>query len=364
MSRKQRRTVVIAAGGTGGHVVPALAVAAELKSRNVPVVWFGTRAGLEARMVPAHDIDMRWIEVAGWRGKSVMSSVLAPFRLSKAVWQSIKHIHAIKPRAVMGMGGFVSGPAGLAALLLRCPLVLHEQNAVAGMTNRWLSQFASRVFSASPNVFKASRDARVVGNPLRADMEALASEPPSICADANQPLRIMVVGGSRGASALNELVPVAAALTDIPLIIHHQTGSAEVERVQQAYADMPEEKVQVRVSAFIDDMTEAYLQTDLVICRSGAMTVAELAALGLPSVLVPFPHAVDDHQTLNARYLSDCGAAVLMPQKTLTAEILAKTVTTLSDDREKLLLMSTAARRCFIPEAAVTVANALLEVSR
>ena len=310
MSRKQRRPVLIAAGGTGGHVVPALAVAAELKSRNVPVVWLGTRSGLEATMVPAHDIEIRFIKIAGWRGETVLNTVLGPFRLGRALWQCLKQIFILKPRVVLGMGGFVSGPAGLAALLLRCPLVLHEQNAIAGMTNRWLSRFATRVFSAWPDVFRASRDAQVVGNPVRAEMEKLASKPSPVSTDAAQPLD------------------------------------------------------QVQVSAFIDDMTAAYQQTDLVVCRSGAMTVTELAAFGLPSVLVPFPFAVDDHQTRNARYLSDCGAAVLMPQKALTAEILAKTLVNLANDRQKLTLMSKAARGCFIPEAAITVANALLEVSR
>ena len=362
MSRKQRRPVLIAAGGTGGHVVPALAVAAELKSRNVPVVWLGTRSGLEATMVPAHDIEIRFIKIAGWRGETVLNTVLGPFRLGRALWQCLKQIFILKPRVVLGMGGFVSGPAGLAALLLRCPLVLHEQNAIAGMTNRWLSRFATRVFSAWPDVFRASRDAQVVGNPVRAEMEKLASKPSPVSTDAAQPLRIMVVGGSRGARALNELVPQAVALADTALLIHHQTGAADLTSVQQAYKNLNLDQVQV--SAFIDDMTAAYQQTDLVVCRSGAMTVTELAAFGLPSVLVPFPFAVDDHQTLNARYLSDCGAAVLMPQKALTAEILAKTLVNLANDRQKLTLMSKAARGCFIPEAAITVANALLEVSR
>ncbi|MFK8079214.1 MAG: undecaprenyldiphospho-muramoylpentapeptide beta-N-acetylglucosaminyltransferase [Granulosicoccus sp.] len=362
MSSSRRRAVVIAAGGTGGHVVPALAVAAVLKSQNVPVVWFGTKRGLEATMVPADGIQMCWIDVAGLRGKTVFETLLGPFRLGRALVQSVRQMRALKPRAVLGMGGFVSGPVGLAALLLRKPLVLHEQNAVAGMTNRWLSGFATRVFSAWPNVFKASRNATVVGNPVRADMEALAGEPAVINSDASQPLRVLVVGGSRGASALNELVPQAIALMNQSVVVHHQSGRADAADVRMQYRKAT--YAQVLVSEFIEDMTQAYQSADVVICRSGAMTVTELGAIGLPGILVPFPYAVDDHQTLNARHLSDLGAALLMPQSTLSAQSLAKELMTLSEDRQKLEMMSVAARGCFVPNAAATVAYALLEVSR
>lgn len=362
MSRSARRAVIIAAGGTGGHVVPALAVAAELKSHNVPVIWFGTKIGLEATLVPAHGIEMRWIDVAGLRGKSAIQTLLGPFKLVRALVQSIRQMQALKPRAVLGMGGFVSGPVGLAALILRKPLVLHEQNAVAGMTNRWLSGFATRIFSAWPNVFKASRNAIVVGNPVRADMEALASQSHTINLDASLPLRVLVVGGSRGASALNKLVPEAIAMMQQPVVVHHQSGKSEASAVSDDYKNATQ--AQVIVSEFIDDMTEAYRNTDVVICRSGAMTVTELGALGLPSILVPFPYAVDDHQTLNARHLSDAGAALLLPQNTITSESLARELTALSTDRHKLELMSTAARGCFVPNAAATVAYAILEVSR
>ncbi|MFK7994166.1 MAG: undecaprenyldiphospho-muramoylpentapeptide beta-N-acetylglucosaminyltransferase [Granulosicoccus sp.] len=362
MNIAERRAVVIAAGGTGGHVVPALAVAAVLKSRNVPVVWFGTKVGLEATMVPEHGIEMRWIDVAGLRGKSVVQTLLGPLKLIRALIQSIRQLHAIKPRAVLGMGGFVSGPVGLAALMLRKPLILHEQNAVAGMTNRWLSSVATLVFSAWPNVFKASRNATVVGNPVRADMEALASQTHAVNADVNSPLRVLVIGGSRGASALNKLVPEAVALMQTSVVVHHQTGAAEAALVCNKYKAAPQAKV--RVSEFIQDMTEAYRNADVVICRSGAMTVTELGALGVPSILVPFPYAVDDHQTLNARHLSEAGAALLMPQNSLSAESLAQALTALSEDRQKLTLMSNAARGCYVPNAAATVAYALMEVSR
>lgn len=362
MNRAERRPVVIAAGGTGGHVVPALAVAARLKSKNVPVIWFGTRTGLEASMVPAQGIPMHTIDVSGLRGKTLLETLLAPFKLVHAVSQSVRQLLLLKPRAVLGMGGFVSGPVGLAAILLRQPLVLHEQNAVAGMTNRWLSGMATRVFSAWPNVFKASRNAIVVGNPVRADMEALAGSERTVRSDADKPLQVLVVGGSRGAHALNQIVPQAAALIEKAIVIHHQTGTLDASAVQKAYQHAP--LAMATVSEFIDDMTSAYQDADVVICRSGAMTVTELGALGIPSILVPFPYAVDDHQTLNARYLSDAGAALLMPQQRLDAKALAQALVSLSDNRQALVQMSKAARGCFIPEAATTVAHTLMEVSR
>ena len=362
MSRSARRAVIIAAGGTGGHIVPALAVAAMLKSHNVPVIWFGTKGGLEARLVPAHGFEMCWIDVAGLRGKNLMQTLLGPLKLAKAVVQSIRQIHALKPRAVLGMGGFVSGPVALAALVLRKPLVLHEQNAVAGMTNCWLSGVATRVFSAWPNVFKASRNAMVIGNPVGAEMEALAGQPNAVNTDPNRPLGILVIGGSLGASALNKLVPEAVALMGKAVTVHHQSGKADASAVSTSYKNAPQAKVVV--SEFIENMVDAYRNADIVICRSGAMTITELGALGLPSILVPFPYAVDDHQTLNAHYLSDAGAAILLPQSTISARSLARELTTLSEDRHKLALMSTAARGCFVPNAAATVAYALLEVSR
>jgi len=361
MRSEKNSTVVIAAGGTGGHVIPALAVAAELAAKNVPVVWCGTRSGLEARIVPLHGIDMHWIDVAGLRGKGLLQTLLGPLKLVHAIWQSARHIQTLKPRAVLGMGGFVSGPVGIAALLMRKPLVLHEQNAVAGMTNRWLSKLATRVFCAWPNVFKSSCNATVVGNPVAADMEALARQPLQIDTSQSQPLKILVVGGSRGAQALNAMVPAAAALVKGDITIHHQTGKDNATLVRNSYAAV--ESVSVKVSEFIDDMTQAYRCADLVISRAGAMTVTELSALGLPSILVPYPYAVDDHQTLNARRLADAGGALIMPQASLSAEHLAETLSSLAKDRERLVLMSEAARGCFVPEAAATVASALLEVS-
>lgn len=368
--------VLIAAGGTGGHVIPALAVVEVLRQRNVPVVWMGTRTGLEARLVPAAGIDIRWLSVAGLRGKSVLQRITGPLKLLRSCLQCIRLMHSLKPRAVLGMGGFVSGPVGIAALLLRKPLVLHEQNAVAGMTNRWLSRGAERVFAAWPGVFEASSKLQVVGNPVREDIARLASQERVVNTDAAAPLHILVVGGSRGARALNEIVPQAVARLRLPVQVVHQSGEADVEVVRQRYASAGGTRtagisepssvmvVPCIVVPFIDDMAAAYQRADVVICRSGAMTVTELSALGVPSILVPFPFAVDDHQTRNAEHLADAGAAVLMPQSNFDADSLAAVLSRLGSQREELKAMSEAAHRCFVPQAAQTVATALIEVSR
>ncbi|ASJ75887.1 undecaprenyldiphospho-muramoylpentapeptide beta-N-acetylglucosaminyltransferase [Granulosicoccus antarcticus] len=360
------RPVLVAAGGTGGHVIPALAVAEVLRQGDVPVIWLGTHAGLEARLVPAAGIEIRWINVAGLRGKNLLQTLVGPLKLLRACLQCIRLMHSLKPRAVLGMGGFVSGPVGIAALLLGKPLVLHEQNAVAGMTNRWLSSRARRVFAAWPDTFKSSTRLKVVGNPVRADIALLAASPRIVELDPSRPLRILVVGGSRGARALNEVVPAAAAQLEMSVQIVHQSGSVEGDLVRQRYqAIQPENDLShYEVCEFIDDMAAAYQHADVVICRSGAMTVTELGALGVPSILVPFPFAVDDHQTRNAEQLAESGAAVLMPQNSLNADSLAAELVQLADDRKRLKSMSEAARRCFVPKAAEVVAEALLEVSR
>lgn len=356
------RPVVVAAGGTGGHVIPALAVADVLRARNIQVVWLGTRSGLEARLVPAAGIDIRWISVAGVRGKNLLESLMAPLKLLCSCMQSIRLIHSIKPQAVLGMGGFVSGPVGIAAVLMRKPLVLHEQNAVAGMTNRWLSHMATRVFAAWPGAFAASAKTQVVGNPVRQDIAQLANTPYKADVDARDPLRILIVGGSRGARALNETVPAAVAVLNESVQVHHQAGMQDAELVRSRYSDAP--LASVVVEEFIDDMAVAYQSADVVICRSGAMTVTELSALGMPSILVPFPHAVDDHQTRNAEHLSASGAAVLMPQASMSAESLSDVIRGFVVNRTTLNTMSKAASGCFTPNAAEAVADALMEVSR
>lgn len=362
--------VVVAAGGTGGHVVPALAVADVLASRDVPVIWLGTKSGLEARLVPAAGIEIRWIDVAGLRGKGLIGSVTGPLRLLRACVQCLRLLMQLRPRAVLGMGGFVSGPVGLAALLLRKPLVLHEQNAIAGLTNRWLARFATRVLSAWPGAF--DNDARVlaVGNPVRRDVADLAEhvrasaelhKTETEAAAIRAPLEVLVVGGSRGARVLNETVPAAVALLERAVNVRHQSGQADAEAVRERYAALSSG---AQVEPFIDDMAAAYRTADLVICRSGAMTVTELSALGLPSILVPFPHAVDDHQNANARRLSDAGGAVRITQDVLSPARLAVEIERLDVDRSALAQMADAARRCFLPGAAEAVADALMECSR
>ncbi|MCP5143022.1 MAG: undecaprenyldiphospho-muramoylpentapeptide beta-N-acetylglucosaminyltransferase [Chromatiales bacterium] len=317
--------VVITAGGTGGHVFPALAVASELRRLGIGVSWIGTRHGLEARVVPAAGIDIDWIEVSGLRGNGALGWLKSPFTLWRALRQALAAVSARKPDAVLGMGGFVTGPVGVASWLRRVPLIVHEQNAIAGLTNRLLARIATRVLEAFPNSFAGKvRNAVHTGNPIRAGIAALAAHPDPVGRlSAREPrARLLVIGGSLGAKALNETVPAALALVPAAVrpMVRHQAGEATLETARQAYAD---NSVEAEVTPFIEDMAEAYAWADFAICRAGAMTVAELAAAGLPAILVPFPHAVDDHQTANARYLSDAGAALLCPQYEMQPPLLA-----------------------------------------
>lgn len=358
------RPVVIAAGGTGGHIYPAIAVATELAKRKMPVIWVGTSEGLESRLVPEANIELRPISIAGLRGKGIKGLIIGPFKLIGACVQSMKILKEVQACSVLGMGGFVSGPVGIAALFTRRPLVLHEQNAIAGMTNRWLGRFATRVFSAMPKVFPAGVGAREVGNPVRESIE-------NVCLtkerQARSTLRLLVVGGSRGARALNQVVPEAAKafqqLNDesLELDVWHQTGVDDETQVSDTYKAFADQQVSAKVQPYIQDVTEAYKWADIVICRAGAMTVSELSAAGLPSVLVPFPYAVDDHQTMNARYLSDAGAAYLLPQSDMNAQNLAQRLTDLAKQPELLLEMSAKARQLYKPNAAAIIADALVE---
>lgn len=364
--------VVIAAGGTGGHIYPALAVARVLELRKIPIIWVGTRDGLESRIVPEANIDIRWIRISGIRGKGLKGMLTGPFKLLTACLQSRRILADVNASAVLGMGGFVSGPVGLAALFTRRPLVLHEQNAVAGMTNKWLGGFATRVFSAVPNVFPDKVKAKPVGNPVRKDIENIGPQKLNNTVSANEPsaakLNILIVGGSRGARALNELVPEAIARLQrnapaIELSVWHQTGEADAALVEQRYGSV-ENAVSVNVAAYIDDVADAYRWADVIICRSGAMTVSELSAAALPGLLVPFPHHDDNQQTLNARFLSDAGAAVLMPQSVLTAESLATELQALGENPQSLADMARAAQALHKPDAATVIADALQELRR
>jgi UDP-N-acetylglucosamine--N-acetylmuramyl-(pentapeptide) pyrophosphoryl-undecaprenol N-acetylglucosamine transferase len=350
-------TVLIMAGGTGGHVFPALAVADVLRARACRVVWLGTRRGIEARLVPEAGIPVEWVRVAGLRGKGLGSWLLAPLRLLQALRDALGAIRRTQPDVVLGLGGFVAGPGGVAARLLGRPLVIHEQNAVAGLTNRILARFAHTVAEAFPGSFAAGVGAIAVGNPVRRAIEALAMAAPRTPRD---PRRLLVFGGSQGAAAINRIVPAALALLaagERPAVVH-QTGRERREAVVAAYAALG---VAADVREFIDDMAAAYEWADLAVSRSGALTVAELAAAGLPALLVPFPAAVDDHQTLNARFLANRGAAVLLPEERLTAARLATELRTLlGADTRPLAAMAEAARRAAAPGAAEQLADLCL----
>lgn len=353
-------TVLIMAGGTGGHVFPALAVARVLEARSCNVVWLGTRAGIEARVVPAAGIALEWLSVGGLRGKGVLRLLLAPFVLTRAIYQAIRAMHRRRPDVVLGLGGFASGPGGVAAWLTRRPLVIHEQNAIAGFTNRTLARFASTVAEAFPGSFGGGRRAVTIGNPVRAEIEALTVE--TRTTSSGRP-RLLVFGGSLGAKVLNQLVPAALAEwpgAERPIVLH-QTGRGRLAEVQTLYRSLG---VEAEVKEFIDDMAQAYAWADVAVCRSGALTVAELAAAGLPSVLVPFPSAVDDHQTANARYLASRGAAVLMPENELRAGALAPVLQSLlGADATRRDAMARAARAAAVPGAAERLADLCLQLA-
>lgn len=353
--------ILIMAGGTGGHVFPALAVARYLRDEGVEVIWLGTRRGLEARVVPEAGFPIEYISITGLRGRGFTGWLLAPFRLSAALWQALQVCLRCRPGVVLGLGGFVTGPGGVAAWLLRCPLVIHEQNAIAGLTNRVLSHLARRVLEAFPGSFPQKIKTEQTGNPIRADICDLPN-PQSRIAAHQAELRILVIGGSLGAQALNEVLPQAIPLLPLEMrpAIWHQTGQNKDTATRQAYADV---HVEARVEPFIVDMAEAYSWADLVICRAGALTISELAAAGIGAILVPYPHAVDDHQTRNALYLTEAGAARLILQSELVPEVLANVLRELlSGGREGLVEMAAAARRLAKPEATRQVAETCLEV--
>ena len=347
------RPVMIMAGGTGGHVYPALAVAKALEANEQPVFWLGTHRGLEARIVPANDIDIEWVSVKGLRRKGLLSLLLAPLTLGIAVAQSLGVIARRRPSAVLGMGGFVSGPGGLAAWLTRRPLVIHEQNAAAGLTNRLLARLARVVLQAFPGSFNARVDAETVGNPVRTDIAAIAP-PAERYRDREGPLRLLVLGGSQGALALNRLVP--AALATLPgerrPVVRHQCGARTMETAVSAYEGSG---IEVELVAFIDDMAAAYAWADLVVCRAGALTVAEVCAAGLPAVFVPYPSAVDDHQTANAREATERGAAVTAQEADLDVESLAAILAEFMSTREALLKRAEIARSLAVPHSLETI---------
>lgn len=353
-----RSGIVIMAGGTGGHVFPALAVADALRAKGHQVTWIGTRQGLEARVVPAAGFPMEWVDMGGVRGKGVMTLLKAPFMVSRALLQALAIFRRLQPAAALGMGGFASAPGGMAARLSSVPLVLHEQNAVPGVTNRLLSRMARRVLEGFPGSFSARRHAEHVGNPVR---RAIADLPPpeQRFAKRSGPAHLLVLGGSQGARALNENLPKAVALVAAGRRpeVWHQTGAKDAESVAAAYRDAG---VTAKVTAFIDDMAAAYAWADLAVCRSGALTVAELAAAGLGSILVPFAAAVDDHQTRNAAFLVEPGAARLVSQAQAGPDALAAQLGELLAKRRTLLEMAKRARSLAKTDSAEKVAEACL----
>lgn len=353
------RRVLIMAGGTGGHVFPALAVASELRARGVHIDWLGTRAGIEAELVPANGFPIHFIDVKGVRGKALLARLLAPFQVFRALMQAINTLRRLAPQAAIGLGGYASGPGGVASRLLGIPLVIHEQNAVAGTTNRILSRFATRVLQAFPGAFPS---ALVTGNPVRQEITALPG-PLERGLGQGENIRLLVLGGSLGAQAINELVPAALAILDQGqgFDVRHQCGRRHEQATIDAYLKAG---ISTRVEPFISDMAAAYGWADFIICRAGALTVSELAAAGVGALLIPFPAAIDDHQTRNGAWLVQGGAAMLVQQRDLDAGKLAAILKGIRANRQQLLELAVNARKLGITDASARVADICLEVMK
>jgi UDP-N-acetylglucosamine--N-acetylmuramyl-(pentapeptide) pyrophosphoryl-undecaprenol N-acetylglucosamine transferase len=350
------RTFLVMAGGTGGHIFPALAVAEKMRERGWRVCWLGNPDGMEARLVPQHGFEIVWVRFGALRGKGLLRKLLLPLNLLRGFWQAQKAIRQVRPNVVLGMGGYITFPGGMMAALFGKPLVVHEQNSVAGLANRVLVGVADHVLTGFPQVFK---NGQWVGNPVRPEISGIAP-PAERFAERGGALRLLVIGGSLGAQALNEIVPQGMALlgeSELPEIVH-QAGEKHLEALQANYAAVG---VPAHCVSFIEDMAGAYAWADLVICRSGALTVAELAAAGVASILVPFPHAVDDHQTLNARFLVNVGGAFLLPQSELTPDAIALIR---NYSRGQLLEMAEKARSLAKPDATEEVANICAESAK
>lgn len=351
--------IMIMAGGTGGHVFPALAVARVFQDQGAQVSWLGSPRGIEQRLVPEAGLPLFTLPIAGVRGRGLLGLLKAPGLIFLAVWRALRLLRQTRPDLVIGFGGFASGPGGLAAFLMRTPLVIHEQNAVAGTTNRLLAPMAKKVFTAFPDVFA---NAQVVGNPVREEIASLP-EPAQRFANRTGALRLLVLGGSLGARFINELMPQAMALlpeAERPEI-RHQVGGGHGEATRALYR---QHNVSAVVDEFIDDMAEAYAWADLVICRAGALTVSELTQVGLAAILIPFPQAIDDHQTHNASVLADVGAAQVIAQANLNAERLVRHLTEDFNTREKLLSMAQSGRQLAMANAAEQVAQYCLGMLR
>ena len=360
------RSILIMAGGTGGHIFPALAVADILRSKGWRVTWLGAPRSMEAELIPRHGYEIAWVRFSGVRGKGLLRMLMLPVNLLIALWQSAVAIFRYRPDVVLGMGGYITFPGGLMAAVMRRPLLIHEQNSIAGMSNRALAPFAQKILCGFPDVMLR---AIWCGNPVRSDIASLPDPEQRYSTHTGRP-NVLVLGGSLGAKALNETVPLALALLQKsmggdagsqqenaqPKVVH-QTGKQHLDAVRSLYKSAG---VHADIMPFIDEMAKHYGNADLVICRAGALTVAELAAVGVASILIPFPFAVDDHQTSNARFLSERGAALLLPQSELSAEKLALILRDLLDGehgREKLLTMARQARSVAKPDATLKVAE-------
>ena len=351
---------MVMAGGTGGHVFPALAVADYLRDHGESVVWMGTRNGIESRLVPQAGYPIEWLEVSGLRGKGKLTLLGAPFKLLIACWQAARILLSNRPRAVLGMGGFAAGPGGLMAWLMRIPLVIHEQNAIAGLTNRLLKPLARRAYFAFPQATQPDTSSNIVGNPVRADIAEIPSPDERLKNRAEQRMRLLVIGGSLGARALNSMLPEALALIaeEQRPSVRHQCGAAHLAACLALYK---EHGVAAEVLPFVEDMAEAYHWADLVICRAGAMTVSELAAAGMASILVPYPYAVDDHQYFNAQFLASANAARVVRESELRPEELANWLQDYASNRKQLLEMSRQARSVARTDAAQRVAQGIIQ---
>ncbi|MDO4222787.1 MAG: undecaprenyldiphospho-muramoylpentapeptide beta-N-acetylglucosaminyltransferase [Acinetobacter sp.] len=361
MSEVKQKHIMMMAAGTGGHVFPALAVAKQLQQQGYRVSWLATRTGMENRLLEQEQITIHQIDIQGVRGNGIVRKLLAPFKIIKAMLAAKRYMQSQKVDVVAGFGGYVAGPGGLAARLLGIPVLIHEQNAIAGFTNTKLSNIAKVVCQAFPNTFPENEKVITTGNPVRAEISQILN--PQWRYDerekAGQPLKILVVGGSLGAQALNKAVPEALTKLNMNLQVFHQCGQQQLEETLQRYAQAT--TVQVDVQPFIADMAKAYSEADLVICRAGALTVTEIATAGVAAIFVPLPTAVDDHQTANAQYLAKLGAAKICPQATLTADVLAELLTPLMN-RQVLSEMAVKARQQAQPQATEYVVRLIDEL--
>lgn len=361
MAGRKIERVLVTAGGTGGHVFPALAAAQLFQARGVEVCWVGTRQGIEAEVVPRNNIQIEYLEVSGVRGQGIARLVWAPLKIVKAVLQVIGIVRRYQPDLVLGMGGFVTGPTGLAVWLCGRPVFIHEQNAVAGFTNKMLARVSRKIFQAFPGAFPSGPKVETTGNPVR--KEIVAIDPPAQRYDERKgPIRILILGGSQGAVALNQMVPKALSRikNDLEFQVRHQCGAKNIESANECYL---QSGVEAEVVPFIEDMAAAYAWADVVVCRSGALTVSELAAAGVASVLIPYPYAVDDHQTKNGEYLSFPGAAILVQQKELNETDLAELLKNNLNSRTELKRRAEKARALAMTHATEKLVQRCMEVA-